>query len=342
MGSWALRAALLCLGGALVCSQFHSLPHRDGLIPARGQATTQEPKAKTPEEEEPVTKDCGIAPLKGAMEGSRIIGGTRATIGAWPWLVSLQVQDGNFLVHICGGALVRDRWVLTAAHCTKEASDPFKWRAVIGANDLSQSSTYVRNIRVVAIVIQPDFILETFVNDIALFRLRKAVRYNDYIQPICLPFDVFQKLDQNTSCFISGWGRTKEEGNGTNILQEAKVHFISREICNSKMSYGGVIPNTSFCAGHENGTFDTCRGDSGGPLMCYLPEHKRYFVMGITSYGHGCGRRHFPGVYSSPSFFKQWLTEHLSQGSTTRVFNMDMVRCQILMALGAIILLGVT
>ncbi|CAH6791479.1 transmembrane protease serine 12 [Phodopus roborovskii] len=337
MGSWALSAALLCLGSTLVYSKLH----KDGPIPAQGQATKQGPEARAPEEEQPVTKDCGIAPLKGAMEGSRIIGGTRAAVGAWPWLVSLQVQDGNFLVHICGGALVRDRWVLTAAHCTKEASDPFKWRAVIGTNDLSRKGTHIRNIRVVAIIVQPDFILETFVNDIALFRLRKAVRYNDYIQPICLPFGVFQKLDQNTTCFVSGWGRTKEEGNGTNLLQEAKVHFISREICNSEQSYG-MIPNTSFCAGHENGTFDTCRGDSGGPLMCYLPEHKRYFVMGITSYGHGCGRRHFPGVYSSPSFFQQWLTDHLSQGNTIRVFSMDTVQCQILMALGSIILLGVT
>lgn len=84
---------------------------------------------------------------------------------------------------------------------------------MIGTNDLSRRCSHIRNIQVVAIIIQPDFILGTFVNDIALFRLRKAVRYNDYIQPICLPFGVFQKLDQNTECFISGWGRTKEEGN---------------------------------------------------------------------------------------------------------------------------------
>ncbi|EDL86958.1 rCG50645, isoform CRA_b [Rattus norvegicus] len=156
---------------------------------------------------------CGIAPLRGALEGSRIIGGMQANAGAWPWQVSLQVQDGNFLVHVCGGALVRDRWVLTAAHCTKEASDPLKWRAVIGTTDLTRSHSHSRSVRVSDIVIQPDFILETFVNDIALFHLKKAVRYNDHIQPICLPFGVFQKLDQNTTCFVSGWGRTQEEGN---------------------------------------------------------------------------------------------------------------------------------
>ncbi|XP_028644185.1 transmembrane protease serine 12 [Grammomys surdaster] len=334
MASWAL----LCLGGALVYSLLHSLSLTEGSSPAQGQATTPGP----PEEEQPVTKDCGIAPLRGALEGSRIIGGTQADVGAWPWQVSLQVQDGDFLMHVCGGALVRDRWVLTAAHCTKEARDPLKWRAVIGTNDLSRSHRHTKNIRVTAIAIPPDFIMETFVNDIALFHLKRAVRYNDYVQPICLPFGVFQNLDQNTACFVSGWGRTKEEGNGTSVLQEAKVHFISREICNSDRSYGGVVPNTSFCAGHENGTFDTCRGDSGGPLMCYLPEHKRYFVMGITSYGHGCGRRHFPGVYSSPSFFQQWLTHYLSQGNTKRLFNMDMVLGQVLTVLGSIILLGVT
>jgi secreted trypsin-like serine protease len=76
--------------------------------------------------------------------------------------------------------------------------------------------------------------------------------------------------------------------------------------------------------------------------MCYLPEYKRFFLMGITSYGHGCGRRHFPGIYSGPSFFQKWLTDHFSQASATSTFDTDIILGQILIALGSIILLATT
>nr|XP_060513615.1 transmembrane protease serine 12 isoform X3 [Panthera onca] len=219
--------------------------------------------------------------------------------------------------------------------------DPLMWRVVIGTNNIHGGPPYSKKIKVKAIIIHPDFNLETYVNDIALFHLKKAVRYNEYVQPICLPFDVFQMLDQNTKCFISGWGRTKEEGNVTDVLQEAEVHYISRKICDSEKSYGQIIPNTSFCAGDEDGIFDTCRGDSGGPLMCYLPEHRRFFVMGITSYGYGCGRKNFPGVYCGPSFYQQWLTDHLYRASSKGIFNVNVLLGQVLIASGSVVLLGI-
>uniref|UniRef100_A0A8C9PX60 Transmembrane serine protease 12 n=1 Tax=Spermophilus dauricus TaxID=99837 RepID=A0A8C9PX60_SPEDA len=293
MGRALLGAALLFVGGALLSSEHPSLPGRNGLGPSQGQAAgpgwarvARWQQLDKAQKEEPAAKDCGTAPLRDMLQGSRIVGGSDAQDGAWPWIVSLQIRYGRFLAHICAGSLVKDRWVLTAAHCTRDARDPLQWRAVMGTNTVNMSQAYTKRIKVKAISIHPDFIMETYENDIALFYLKKPVMFNDYIQPICLPFDVFQNLDENTKCFISGWGRTKEEGNGTNTLQEAEVHYISRTICNSEWSYRGVIPNTSFCAGDENGSFDTCRvRPNKFPLRYFLkPEEDLnkvfyYFLM---------------------------------------------------------------
>ncbi|XP_054447483.1 transmembrane protease serine 12 [Pteronotus mesoamericanus] len=354
MAPGLLSTALLLVGGAVLYAEQPSFPERGGRDrpgeQAAGPGWWPEARRGGPrrpqghpaqgKERPDAQGNCGTAPLVDTLKGSRITGGTDAQTGAWPWLVSLQIQSGPLLSHVCGGSLVKHSWVLTAAHCTKDARDPLMWRAVLGTNDIAGHHPHTKIIKIKAIIIHPDFDMETYVNDIALFHLKKAVRYNDYIQPICLPFDVFQNLDRNTKCFIGGWGRTKEEGSATSMLKEAEVHYISRNICNSEMSYGSIIPITSFCAGDEDGVFDTCRGDSGGPLMCYFPEHKRFFVTGITSYGYGCGRKNFPGVYSGPFFYKTWLTGHLNKAINKGIFNINILLGHVLIALCSVILLA--
>ncbi|XP_064347309.1 transmembrane protease serine 12 [Camelus dromedarius] len=344
MGLGLLSAALLFLGGSLIRPERSPLPapgpRGSWRKPAGGQGRPEALSSGRGRPQAPgdgqldAQGNCGTAPLADVLKGSRIIGGTEAQTGAWPWMVSLQIQSGRYLTHVCAGSLVKKRWVLTAAHCIKDTREPVMWRVVVGTNKVDGTQPTTKKMKVKAIIIHPEFDVDSYVNDIALFHLKKAVRYNDYIQPICLPFGVFQKLNRKTKCFITGWGRTKEEGNITKKLQEAEVHYISRNFCNSEKSYGGIIPNTSFCAGDEDGVFDTCRGDSGGPLMCYLPEHKRYFVMGITSYGYGCGRKNFPGVYSGPVFYQKWLTDHFYQASNKGIFDTNILLGQVLVALG--------
>ncbi|XP_023360047.1 transmembrane protease serine 12 [Sarcophilus harrisii] len=262
-------------------------------------------------------RNCGRVPLVNAMSGSRVVGGHSAELGGWPWIVSLQVKMFPRAVHVCGGSLISENWVLTAAHCLKDIREPQFWRAVVGVHNLFQRHRNTKKIKIKEIIIHPQFIPDTYENDIALFHLKRAVSYNDYVQPICLPFfkEVFN-LNTDTRCFVSGWGKTTEEGNASDTLQEAELHYIPRSTCNKRESYGGRVVETSFCAGEEDGIVDTCLGDSGGPLMCYLPDAGKFYLMGITSFGHGCGRKNYPGVYVQVQFFKNWVIKEVLQAAS--------------------------
>ncbi|NXN18844.1 TMPSC protease, partial [Indicator maculatus] len=238
-----------------------------------------------------------------------IVGGHNARVGAWPWAVSLQLSGGLLhYSHVCGGVLINENSVLTAAHCTTGRTDPYSWRAVLGVHNLWKPDKQTARRRIKSIRVHPGFDRQFFEHDIALFELAAAVSYSPYIQPICLPpAHLHPGRDNDTKCFISGWGRTAEKGKVSAVLKEAQVEIIPSSVCSGAEAYGALVNSNMICAGSPSGGIDTCQGDSGGPLACYYPSADQYYLMGIASFGVGCGRRKFPGIYVRVSQYRAWI-----------------------------------
>nr|XP_028601213.1 acrosin-like [Podarcis muralis] len=276
-----------------------------------------------------LSRVCGRRPLVPGHGGGtgRTTGGADALPGAWPWIVSLQLPTLTGHKHTCGGALITARWVLTAAHCFGSKKSLPHWRAVIGASKLSVlgSEVHVRYIK--QVVVHEAYQATTQVNDVALMELDQPIICSDYIQPACMP-DSTVSVAALSFCYISGWGLSKAKGEslaeaaslahpGTRVdkggveasdmMQEAKVNRFSTQTCNSSSWYNGTVRENSLCAGYEQGGTDSCQGDSGSPLMCKEEASEPFWVIGVTSWGQGCGKAHRPGVYAATQPLYAWV-----------------------------------
>uniref|UniRef100_A0A5F8HAG8 Enteropeptidase n=1 Tax=Monodelphis domestica TaxID=13616 RepID=A0A5F8HAG8_MONDO len=231
----------------------------------------------------------------------KIVGGNNAKEGAWPWMVSL-FFNGR---HVCGASLISNEWLVSAAHCVygrNLITSP--WKAILGLHttlNLTNPQTVIRLID--QIIINPHYNKRTKDSDIALMHLEFKVNYTDYIQPICLP-EAIQVFPPGMKCFIAGWGTIKYEGPTAAILQEAQIPLLSNEQCQQQMPEYNITENM-ICGGYEEGGVDSCKGDSGGPLMCQ--EDERWLLAGVTSFGHQCALPKRPGVYVRISKFEKWI-----------------------------------
>ncbi|XP_033857193.3 acrosin-like [Acipenser ruthenus] len=257
---------------------------------------------------------CGERPLIDVPGGSRIVGGTNAPPGAWPWQVSLQFYRyrSKQHSHVCGGSIINSSWVATAAHCFPSSlQNADYWRVVAGLRKLSAPDQNVQIRQVSQIFIHARYSESTNDNDLALMKLKSPFVYSDYVQPVCWPTPAVEKL-QLSLCFISGWGHTSFKGTGSDTLQQAQVGSIPLSTCNQKGWYGGFLTDNMKCAGFEEGGVDTCQGDSGGPLQCFNEEDDRFYLSGITSFGSGCARAKLPGVYVRTARYVGWLRSFVS------------------------------
>ncbi|XP_016064467.1 PREDICTED: plasma kallikrein [Miniopterus natalensis] len=240
----------------------------------------------------------------GKKSNARIVGGTNSSWGEWPWQVTLQVKlTGQS--HVCGGSIIGNRWILTAAHCFDGLSFSDMWRVYGGILNLSEITKETPFSRVKEIIIHQNYNISENSNDIALIKLEAPLNYTEFQKPICLP----SKDDTNiiyTNCWITGWGFTKERGEVQNILQKTNIPLVTNEEC-QKRYRDYKITKQMICAGYKEGGKDACKGDSGGPLVC--KHDGTWLLVGITSWGEGCGRREHPGVYTKVAEYVDWILD---------------------------------
>uniref|UniRef100_A0A8C1HVS6 Hepsin n=1 Tax=Cyprinus carpio carpio TaxID=630221 RepID=A0A8C1HVS6_CYPCA len=252
--------------------------------------------------------DCG----RRMLPEERIVGGVDARQGSWPWQVSLQ-YDG---VHQCGGSIISDRWIISAAHCFPERyRHVSRWRVLMGTIYNTPISKNVVIAEVKTVVYHSSYLpfvdanIDDNSRDIAVLALTKPLQFTDYIQPVCLP-TYGQRLADGQMGTVTGWGNMEYYGTQANVLQEAHVPIISDAVCNGPDYYDNQVTTTMFCAGYEKGGTDSCQGDSGGPFVAsdVLSKTSRYRLLGVVSWGTGCAMAKKPGVYTRVSRFLPWIS----------------------------------
>lgn len=247
--------------------------------------------------------DCGLRQFS-----SRIVGGANATEGEWPWQASLQVKG----IHICGGALISNQWVVSAAHCFYDDRlySPSMWTVYLGKLLLNRSSPTEEVARVQRIHLHHYYDDESHDYDLALLKLDRpaSVLLAGHARPACLPPPTHQ-LEPGLLCWVTGWGALREGGAASNVLQKVDVRLVSEEAC--VRSYGHLVTPRMLCAGYRSGEKDACQGDSGGPLVCQEPSG-RWFLAGVVSWGKGCGRPDYYGVYTRITRLTDWMKQIIS------------------------------
>merc|ERR1712002_696027 len=258
---------------------------------------------------------CGLANRK-----KKIVGGLETEINEYPWQVGI-VEKGQTTV-FCGGSVISDRWLLTAAHCV-QYDNSGTVEVLLGEHDYTTTTeSNMTRAGVERIVNHPDYDRITSNYDFSLIKLADPVDFSlhPHIRPVCLP-ESGEGDHAGVVATVTGWGTTSLGGLTSEALLEVDVNVMTNDECRSKYSYEplAVITDQMLCAMVDGGGKDACQGDSGGPLVTSgdgsgVTAGQNYELIGVVSWGDGCAGPSSPGVYSRVASQLAWITETTSSG----------------------------
>ncbi|MGB3439772.1 MAG: serine protease [Actinophytocola sp.] len=236
----------------------------------------------------------GLAPANADQENQQIVGGSRVSIADRPYVVYLTTAEG---FQFCGGTLVDDDKVVTAAHCTA-GKRPADVVVVAGREDKESDAGVVAPVE--KIWVHPEFTDVRSGNDVSVLTLRHRVPY----EPLDLPKEDDAGLyAAGRPGLILGWGRVAAGGRPSRYLLQASVPVMADQDC--AKSYPAYKQAVMICAGVPQGGIDSCQGDSGGPLVV---DGR---LAGITSWGEGCAAPGKPGVYTRVAVYRDVVKDQL-------------------------------
>ncbi|XP_048196317.1 anionic trypsin-2 [Perognathus longimembris pacificus] len=225
-------------------------------------------------------------------DDDKIVGGYTCAENSVPYQVSL-----NSGYHFCGGSLINDQWVVSAAHCFKNSI-----QVRLGEHNINVVEGNEQFIKAATAIRHPHYNRNTLDNDIMLIKLSQPASLNSRVGTVSLPSAC---APAGTECLISGWGNTLSFGvHNPDLLQCLDAPLLSQADCEA--AYPGEITKNMVCAGFLEGGKDSCQGDSGGPVVCNGE------LQGIVSWGFGCALSGYPGVYTKVCNYVDWIQDTIA------------------------------
>ncbi|RWS08690.1 trypsin-1-like protein [Dinothrombium tinctorium] len=232
----------------------------------------------------------------------RVVGGTKVQLCELPWQVGIEYDE----IVSAGGAILNERWIITAAHVFLSDFDCRHYRGIVGTVSLSESPIYIFFDK---LIIHPKYANTTlsFANDIALLHTTADLPLyprNKTLNSACLPQPYAEFKGRVT---VSGWGSIDEQGTPTESLMAVELFVFDDKIC-ERIYNDSYDKRIMICAGHPSGGRDSCRGDSGGPMIKFAKNVG--YIIGLVSFGprdHSCGRRNSAAVYTKVSHYVRWI-----------------------------------